>query len=251
MIQLGDLAKENSKLPDNVQLTITQLIFRELDSGYNQIYAVIIVVWATLVTESWKRKENTLANSWLMRDFSDTTLERPKFRPQLQIDEDLRDVVRLPRGSSYLRFLLVGLPVTVLFMGMTAYCVLHTKYAYDKAYKTVDAKDIPFIASFGVSMANTVYITVFALAFKYVAQWLTEFEDHQWEQSHENSLIAKIILFYFVNAYIANFIYAFWDKDFMLLAKNVATILFFSQIFSSIIDFLLDRILVHRNMNKV
>ena len=58
-------------------------------------------------------------------------------------------------------------------------------------------------------------------------------------------------MFYFVNAYIANFIYAYWDKDFMLLAKNVATILLFSQIFSSIINYLLDRILVRRNITVV
>lgn len=161
-----------------MQKTAEKLAFETLDAGYNQIFAIIIVVWATLVTESWKRKEAALADKWLMRDFTDTTLERPKFRPQLEIDADLRDIVRKPRKSSYLRFVLVGLPVTIIFMGMTAYCVLHTKYAYDKKYKYLDAEDVPFVASFGVSLANTFYITFFAFVFEYVSQWLTEFEDH-------------------------------------------------------------------------
>ena len=90
-----------------------------------------MIVWSTLVTESWKRKQNTLADKWLMRDFFDATLERPKFRPFLWIDPDRQQVERKPQKSSYLRFFLLGFPVTVIFMGMTAYCVLHTRIAYD------------------------------------------------------------------------------------------------------------------------
>jgi hypothetical protein len=58
-------------------------------------------------------------------------------------------------------------------------------------------------------------------------------------------------MFYFVNAYISFFIYAFWDKDFMLLAKNLATILLMSQFISSIISFLLGRVYIRWNMNKI
>jgi hypothetical protein len=54
-----------------------------MDEKYSQIFALIMIVWSTLVTESWKRKQNTLADKWLMRDFYDATLERPKFRPFL------------------------------------------------------------------------------------------------------------------------------------------------------------------------
>jgi hypothetical protein len=149
-----------------------------MGAGYTQIYAIIIIVWATLVTESWKRKENELANKWLMRDFQDTTTERKDFRPHLEVDDDLRNIVRSPRKHSYLRFLLIGLPVTIAFMALTVFCVLATKNAYDNAYLHEPPEKIPFIASFGVSLANTFYITFFAIVFNYVSEQLTEYEEH-------------------------------------------------------------------------
>mmetsp|Transcript_24367 Transcript_24367/g.17151 ORF Transcript_24367/g.17151 Transcript_24367/m.17151 type:complete len:108 (-) Transcript_24367:2164-2487(-) len=39
------------------------------ETPLNAIYSIFIAVWATCFCESWKRKENAIANSWLMRDF--------------------------------------------------------------------------------------------------------------------------------------------------------------------------------------
>jgi hypothetical protein len=122
--------------------------------------------------------------------------------------------------------MLVGFPVTVVFMGLCSYCVVATQVAYDNKYDKYDK--IPFFASLVPSIALTGYITVFSTAFKPLAEWMTNYEDHQWVDSHENSLIAKLMSFTFINAYIANFLYCYWNRDFMLLAKNVMTIMIFS-----------------------
>jgi hypothetical protein len=230
---------ENLLKPEDEQYTLTELMFNKLNDNNNLIYAVIIVFWSTIVVESWKRKEIYLADVWLMRDFFDPTLERPKFRPRLDIDEDTRGILRKPQRSSFFRLLILGLPVTLFFMACVIYCVLATQLKYDEYYK--DKKHIPFFASFIPSTALTIYVTVFSLIFRPIANKLTDLEDHQWEASHENSLIAKTILFSFVNAYIGNFIYAFYHRDFMLLAKNVATLMAFSQIFSNALEFIMDR----------
>ena len=73
---LSGRVRETKKMPPSQQSTFTTLVFREMDDGHNQIYALIIIVWCTLVVESWKRKQNAIANLWLMRDFRDKTLER-------------------------------------------------------------------------------------------------------------------------------------------------------------------------------
>ena len=39
----------------------------------NAIYAVFVLLWTTGFVESWKRKENKIADMWLMRDFEDPT----------------------------------------------------------------------------------------------------------------------------------------------------------------------------------
>lgn len=224
-----------------------------METWYNQIYAVLIMVWSTFVVESWKRKECYLADKWLMRDFFDPTLERPQFRAMLAIDEDLRGVMRKPQKSSYIRLLCIGIPVTCCFMAGAIWAAMATRARYDEwaEAELAEGEKINMIASLIPSVSLTLYITIFATIFKPVARWLTNFEDHQWIDSHENSLIAKLMMFHFVNSYIANFIFAFWDRDFMLLAKNVATIMVFSQIFANAVEFLQDRFLTSRNIKKV
>jgi hypothetical protein len=51
-----------------------------MNDGYNQIFCLVMIVWSTLVVESWKRKQNAIADTWLMRDFRDkTTPDWPNF----------------------------------------------------------------------------------------------------------------------------------------------------------------------------
>ena len=87
----------------------------------------------------------------------------------------------------------MGLPVTALFMGVTIYCVVHTRIAYEAYFK--DKARIPYFASFIPSMANTLYITLFYELFKPVSGWLTDYENNQLWHDHENSLLTKMILF--------------------------------------------------------
>lgn len=43
------------------------------------VYGVVLTIWVTLFHESWKRKQNYIANEWLVRNFQDVTTERPEF----------------------------------------------------------------------------------------------------------------------------------------------------------------------------
>lgn len=208
-----------------------------------------MIVWSTLVVESWKRKQNAIADQWLMRDFRDKTLERPQFRPIIDIDPETRSIKRIANSNSYLRFIFLGLPVTLLFMAVTIYCVVHTRIAYESYFK--NKEQIPYLASFIPSMANTIYITIFYELFKPVAGLMTDYENYQLWNDHENSLLTKVILFQFVNAYIANIIFAFWFRDFTLLSKNVASIVAFSQIFNNCYDYLYDIFYIGSKIRKV
>ena len=39
------------------------------DTMGNVWYSIFIALWCTILVESWKRKQNAIANQWLMRDF--------------------------------------------------------------------------------------------------------------------------------------------------------------------------------------
>ena len=49
------------------------------NSPLNSIYAVCVVLWTTYFVESWKRKQNKIADAWLMRNFEDPPMEREEF----------------------------------------------------------------------------------------------------------------------------------------------------------------------------
>lgn len=42
--------------------------FDAFDDKFNVIYSFLIMLWATLFVESWKRKENSIASKWIVRD---------------------------------------------------------------------------------------------------------------------------------------------------------------------------------------
>ena len=39
------------------------------NTPWNLFYAIFVMLWTTIFTESWKRKENTISDLWLLRDF--------------------------------------------------------------------------------------------------------------------------------------------------------------------------------------
>ena len=215
----------------------------------NSYYGIFIALWCTLVVESWKRKQNKLANEWLIRDFSDATSERSEFKATFDIDSKTKKIWTRSHTDSFLRALFIGIPITMIFMGAVLLCVIYTRLWYENYYK--DKKTIPYMASFIPSMANSVYILVFTKLYEPVARRLVNFENHKSEDEHENSLIGKMIMFQFVNAYIANFIYAFWFRSFYDLAKNLASIVIFMNILNNILEFFKDRILIDRKIQKV
>ena len=82
----------------------------------NLFYAIFVVIWTTFFTESWKRKQNVIGNSWLMREFKNPNHERSAFKGAWTIDKKTKAKDKVPLYNAYWRYLLVGVPVTILFV---------------------------------------------------------------------------------------------------------------------------------------
>lgn len=52
------------------------------------LYGILIMIWITLFTESWRRKQNYIGNEWLVRNFQDATTELNDFKHETTIDAD-------------------------------------------------------------------------------------------------------------------------------------------------------------------
>ena len=82
------------------------------------IYGILIMLWITFFHESWKRKQNYIANEWLVRGFEDSTTELQDFRCEITIDPDIQHQWKVARVESYTRQMLVGVPISLLAMGV-------------------------------------------------------------------------------------------------------------------------------------
>ena len=91
-------------------------------SPYSIVYGICIMIWITLFHESWKRKQNAIANEWLVRDFEDVTTERHDFKCEITIDPDTQHQWKIATKDAYKSQLLVGIPVSLAFMALVILC---------------------------------------------------------------------------------------------------------------------------------
>lgn len=85
------------------------------DSVLNVVYSICIALWTTFFVESWKRKENWLANRWLVRDYKEVSFDRKEYKYKLGIDSELRSVWKMVEDNFWLYYLFIS-PVSILFM---------------------------------------------------------------------------------------------------------------------------------------
>lgn len=99
-------------------LTTEETIEQSFDTIGNAWYCIFIALWTTFFVESWKRKQNTIGDMWMMRDFQDATTERKQFKASLSVDPETRGVWKIIFSAAWTKMILVGLPVTFFFVAL-------------------------------------------------------------------------------------------------------------------------------------
>ena len=227
------------------------------------IYGLVIMIWITLFTESWRRKQNYIGNEWLVRSFQDATTERPDFKHEMTIDADTQHYWKIATRDSYKRQLLIGVPISVLFMAVVVMAQVLLQWvkwevggANDSDSDNVvsvddDARNVPLAWRYLPGIINSLLIIIFGFLYKWLSQRLVDNENHRYVSSHENSLINKIYMFQFVNTYISNFVAIAYNQNFSTLTLNLVIILVFKQVFMNVFEFYQEKILISRKVKKV
>ena len=86
------------------------------------------------------------------------------------------------------------------------------------------------------SFVNAFFIGLFGTIYNKVALWLVDLENHRQNQEWENSLINKIYMFQFINAYISSYLFAFWVKDFYNVQYNLVISIICLQVFTNVAE---------------
>eukprot|EP01041_Mallomonas_annulata_P010589 gene10589-22100_t len=147
-------------------------------------FSVFIVLWAIIMLEVWKRKEKYTALKWGTVNFELQDRDRADFRGErMKSHINGSDTRHFPTRTR-LRRVQGGIVVVAVLI-----CIV--------------------VAVTAASIVNAIQIQIFNIIYSFIAEALVRFENHRTETAYEDSLIAKLFLFQFVNSYASFFYLAF------------------------------------------
>lgn len=182
----------------------TLTTYPSVEASSVPFFAVFVCVWAVLMLEDWKNAECKYALEWGMSDFESTEQDRPEFYGQLQWspvngervtyypDNERAKAVSKSTFKIFLMLILVLASISGVFM---LKIVLSTgnEYVYDV---------VP-------SLVQAIVIQILNAIYRGMAKDMTIEENHQTDTQYEDSLVAKLYMFTFVNSYAALYFMAF------------------------------------------
>jgi len=177
-------------------------------------FCVLIMVWATVFLEYWKREQFRNAHRWGTRGLDAREQPLPQF--QGVYDETLESLVYdESRSVSRSRQLCISAAVAVIailvVMGTMAFYTGLTWFMQ----KNYGAGGV-------VSGLNSITIIVFNTLYKDLSAYLTTLENPRTETEFQNSLTQKTFLFQFMNSFFALYMVAF-AKPFSVAGHDAGT----------------------------
>ena len=172
------------------------------------IFGCLVSVWASLMTEKWKRKNAELNCQWGMADFESAEAERPQFVGEVRYSPVTdQPEVYYAKGSATRRKIMIGATTCVVLMcaaGLATWGCLKAKTLFSKPELGMH--------EWGVKLAgvlNALQIGVGNMLYGTVAMSITDWENHRTQSDWERLLVTKTFLFRFINSYFSFFYIAF------------------------------------------
>ncbi|XP_072009630.1 anoctamin-10 isoform X1 [Engystomops pustulosus] len=207
------------------------------------IFATFNLVWSTVILEVWKRYCSTMTYRWgtllMKREFEEP---RPGFHGVLGINPVTGK--KEPTYSSLkrqLRIYLVSVPFVCLSLYFAIYVMMiyfdleNWAIRYDHEQQSTFSSLLLFVPS----IIYAVVIEIMNRIYRFAAEFLTNYENHRLESSHQNHLVLKVLVFNIVNCFASLFYIAFVMCDLKLLRQSLATLLITSQILNQFVEALL------------
>ncbi|XP_059081460.1 anoctamin-10-like [Tigriopus californicus] len=228
----------------------------------NVTFSCLNLIGVTIFLEMWKRKSNKHNYHWGTGGKLRHKRARPEFRGELGINKITgKEEMQYPFQQTLKKVLFVSLPITVACLLVAFFLMLLSfqaeKFVYQKIHDPMSG-EIPFLLSLVSNVPSIVYsILVFLMNHNYLhlAHFLTEWENHRTQEQFERHVVSKLVLFEFVNTFLALFYIAFYLQDIVMLKNQVFTMLIIQQIIGllqeTILPIVLKRPSTRRVMKKI
>uniref|UniRef100_A0AAV1TX72 Anoctamin transmembrane domain-containing protein n=1 Tax=Peronospora matthiolae TaxID=2874970 RepID=A0AAV1TX72_9STRA len=187
------------------------------EQGYILIaFAVFVVIWSSLFSELWRRKNGLLDSLWGLSGLQESFRYRPQFRgtksyhPVTDAEEVTFESKTKRRRAFVVSVLVVTLMVGIVVLALFGLFVLkHWINSTDHLDKHHVSAEYRTTLTFGVTVANAIQILVLNMVYRNVARKLNDLENHRTDAEYESYLIIKVFLFQFCNSFASFFYIAF------------------------------------------
>lgn len=191
-------------------------------------FCVVNVIWATVFLELWKRKSNELAFKWGTIGMTSLDEPRPNFYGHMGKDHVTgRLQPQYPRYKTNVKMYLVSIPIVFLCM-IGAFIMMLASFWIEDLIRNVDSEWTPTLLLVP-SVLYTALVYIVNVYYRKLATWLTEWENHRTQSQFDRHRVTKLVLFEFVNNFMALFYIAFYIQDMEMLRSQVATMLIILQ----------------------
>ncbi|KAK7008996.1 anoctamin-8 [Biomphalaria glabrata] len=216
-----------------------------LMQGQNQLledlcyvgFALFNVIWATLYLKFWKRASTVYCYKWGTLEKKDDLLKdpRPLFKGDL-VKSPITGHLELayPAWKRLLFQYFVTFPVIAICLAFVFIIMLLCFELQEWVNGLIAEEELPYIFSFLPKVLLAVVVTILDEVYKEIAIWLTHKENYRLEQSHETSLIIKLVMFQFVNSFLSLFYIGFYLRDMDRLRDQLAALLITRQVLGNV-----------------
>jgi len=239
--------------------------FLRFDFIYNNLlFALYNLVSVTIFLELWKRKSNEHAFYFGTQGKLRHKRPRPAFRGDFQKNPITgREEVVYPFNKTLKKIIFVSLPITLICLLIAFILMLLSfeterlmmEYLTDQETGIVAEDFFSQVLAYLPSVVYSILVLVMNMKYLHLAHYLSEWENHRTQEQFERHVVIKLILFEFVNTFLALFYIAFVLQDVPMLKSQLFTMLIVMQIVNqiqeTILPILLRRPSPRRVMNKI
>ena len=138
-----------------------------------------MIIWLTLFNVSWRRKQNTIANEWLVRNFQDTTLESTEFAYDTEIDPDTKNSVKVAKKRTARIVYVLGIFISIISVICVILGQVFLEYANLKIEESkFEGEQVHSLLPLVPGIINVTMIGILGVIYKWISFKLAINENH-------------------------------------------------------------------------
>lgn len=181
-------------------------------ASFQIFFAIFLAMWGSAFEQNWRRHEKRLAWRWGTTELSSQESQRPEFKGSFGKDEVTGKMKILPLANEGKCFKKCVVYSIVALSCITV--VVAVSFIFLLRYTLNQDTETQKFARIVPAFLNALQIRILNIIYGKIVTQLNDWENHETDNQHNDSLALKMFLFKFVNSYTALFYMAFFKENF-------------------------------------